>query len=247
MSKAHDYKRTLLVLLGLGWVAFVALGAAEHWPQVPLDMRAGDPEVRTAYDAAVTRHALKAVALALVVPLVLLGVFRLSGQRSGAVVAPTRGGPKRVLLMRHAEKTGDPDDVHLSDAGRARARRLVQFIPQTYGAPDFLFAAARSKHSLRSIETLEPLAQALGKPLRFDIEDRDVAALVNELFSQPRYRGATVVVAWHHGKLPEIAVLLGVGDGVVPDPWPDDAFNLVIDIRYRADGTVDATRATEPF
>jgi len=44
----------------------------------------------------------------------------------------------RILLMRHAEKTGDPMDPHLSQDGCARAAKLADFIPATFGIPQFL-------------------------------------------------------------------------------------------------------------
>jgi len=44
----------------------------------------------------------------------------------------------RILLMRHAEKTGDPMDPHLSLDGYARAAKLADFIPATFGIPQFL-------------------------------------------------------------------------------------------------------------
>ena len=64
------------------------------------------------------------------------------------------GGPGRILVMRHAEKTGDTSDIYLSAEGVKRAERLVTYIPQTFSRPDFIYAAARSKRSIRSIETV---------------------------------------------------------------------------------------------
>ena len=63
----------------------------------------------------------------------------------------------RILLMRHAEKTGDPLDPHLSADGYARAAKLAHFIPAMFGRPTFLIAASVSKHSTRCIETINPL------------------------------------------------------------------------------------------
>ena len=68
----------------------------------------------------------------------------------------------RILLMRHAEKTGDPMDPHLSLDGYARAAKLADFIPATFGIPQFLIATSISKHSVRPIETLEPLSTKSG-------------------------------------------------------------------------------------
>jgi hypothetical protein len=53
----------------------------------------------------------------------------------------------RILLMRHAEKTTDPMDPHLSPDGYARATKLADYIPDTLGIPQFLFATAISSCS----------------------------------------------------------------------------------------------------
>jgi len=69
--------------------------------------------------------------------------------------------PKTVLLTRHAEKPTDLLDPDLSDQGDDRAKRLVEYIPKTFGQPDFIFAAASSKHSNRPYDTVAPLANSL--------------------------------------------------------------------------------------
>lgn len=159
------------------------------------------------------------------------------------------GGPSRILLMRHAEKTGDPDDIYLSDEGVERAQRLATFIPETFGKPDFIFAAARSKRSIRSIETVKPLAAAIGLQVRHDIEDKDFEELISEIFSNPDYRAKTIVICWHHKKLPDIASLLGASAGSYPDPWPQDVFNIILDFQYdpNSDRTPIVTKVVEPF
>jgi hypothetical protein len=73
--------------------------------------------------------------------------------------------PRFVLVMRQAEKPQDPRDPDLSSDGLARAQKLANYIPATFGAPEFIFAAAISKHSMRPYETVEPLARS---PTRTD-------------------------------------------------------------------------------
>src|SRR5450631_2219268 len=43
----------------------------------------------------------------------------------------------RILLMRHAEKSADPMDPHLSSDGYARAAKLAEYVPDTLGVPSF--------------------------------------------------------------------------------------------------------------
>ncbi|MFA5955703.1 histidine phosphatase family protein [Hyphomicrobium sp.] len=159
------------------------------------------------------------------------------------------GGPGRILLMRHAEKTGKTDDIYLSPEGTKRAERLVTYIPQAFGRPEFIYAAARSKRSIRSMETVKPLAAALGIEVQYHIEDKEFKALVTEIFSKAEYHGKTIVICWHHGKLPEIAALLGGQKGTYPDPWPQNVFNLILDFRYdpKSDATPIVAQIVEPF
>ncbi|WP_052699509.1 histidine phosphatase family protein [Hyphomicrobium sp. 99] len=159
------------------------------------------------------------------------------------------GGPKRIILLRHADKTDDSDDPDLSDAGRARADHLATYIPQTFGKPDFIFATAHSKHSNRPRETVQPLADALGLKVEHDMEKDEFEDLVDEVFNDPDYKGKTLVICWHHGTLPAIAALLGAPAGSYPDPWPDDAYNLVLDLQYdpNSGSAPTVSRVIEPF
>jgi broad specificity phosphatase PhoE len=166
----------------------------------------------------------------------------------GAAPHPN-GGPSRIILMRHADKPDDPDDPDLSAAGVARAERLATYIPQTFGKPDYIMATAQSKHSDRPLETVEPLAKAVGVTVQDDIRDKDFEDLVEEIFSDPAYHGKTVLICWHHGTLPAIAALLGATPDSYPDPWPDDTYNVILDFRYdpNSGNAPSVTRVTEPF
>src|SRR5450756_2950120 len=115
----------------------------------------------------------------------------------------------RILLMRHAEKTGDPMDPHLSLDGYARAAKLADFSPAIFGVPQFLIATSISKHSVRPIETIEPLSTKIGVTVDATYADQDYSALASQLLSDPRYAdaGALIVVCWHHGNIPSICLL----------------------------------------
>jgi broad specificity phosphatase PhoE len=155
----------------------------------------------------------------------------------------------RVLLMRHAEKTGDPMDPHLSQDGYARAAKLADFIPATFGIPQFLIATSISKHSARPLETLEPLSKKIGVSVAATFADQDYSALANQLLSEPRYAdaGALIVVCWHHGNVPSMAHALRAKLGSYPDPWDADVFNQILVLSYLDVGEPKITTLTEPF
>jgi phosphohistidine phosphatase SixA len=196
------------------------------------------------------RKVLGSAALAVLVSLASIAAVTAREQASDyTAVAHPNGGPARILLMRHADKPDDPDDEDLSAAGAARAQHLATYIPETFGKPDVIIATAHSKHSNRPIETVTPLAQALGMPIEHDYEDKAFEDLADEIFANPAYHGKTIVICWHHGKIPELAALLGAPAGSVPDPWPEDTYNVVLDFHYDPNsGTPPTvTSVIEPF
>src|SRR5262249_40034999 len=79
--------------------------------------------------------------------------------------------PQQVLIIRHAEKTGDKADVHLSKQGQERAEVLYQLFvaskdrPDPFPTPDFIFAASNAKDSQRPLETVTPFAMKLKLPI----------------------------------------------------------------------------------
>jgi hypothetical protein len=112
----------------------------------------------------------------------------------------------QILLMRHAEKPDDASNVHLSPAGLQRA---ASYIPQTFGKPDFLFAAADSEQSHRPVETIEPLSQATGVPIDSTIANGHHDFLANELMTKLRYEGQRIVICWHHESMRHFSRELG--------------------------------------
>lgn len=160
------------------------------------------------------------------------------------------GGPKRIILMRHGDKDDDDsENQDLSAAGMARAQRLATYIPETFGKPDVIIATAHSKHSDRPKETVQPLADALGLRIQHDYENDEFADLIDQVFNDPDFKNKTIVICWHHGKLPAMAVLLGAPAGSFPDPWPADAYNIILDLQYdpNSGAPPTVTRVTEPF
>ena len=151
-----------------------------------------------------------------------------------------------ILLMRHAEKSDDPLDPNLSPAGLARADRLATYIPDTFGRPDILFAAANSKHSHRPHQTLKPLAERLGLPINMEFADQDYGALAHTIHHTPQYEGLRIVICWHHGNIPSLADALGAEPGAYPNPWPASVFNLILQFRF-VGGAIQAQSVTEPF
>ena len=154
--------------------------------------------------------------------------------------------PAMILLMRHAEKPAGEGDSNLSEAGRRRAERLAAYIPETFGWPDMLFAAADKPGSHRPRLTLEPLAAAPGLEV-LQFPDRQSEAFAAKLLGGPEFAGKRVIVSWRHGALPRLARALGAPDGLCPDPWPTGLYDLLLRFEDGMDGKPRASALKAPF
>ena len=143
---------------------------------------------------------------------------------------------KTVIFTRHAEKEGADSNAPLSPEGWERARVFGNLLSTT--AADFLIASELD----RTIDTLVPLAGALGKT-RDDIEQlQDICDVVDRIDALPQ--GSTAVVAHHSFTLHHILNELGVPDhedivfsGGSYDNWvvveiPVDASPGLLHLRY---------------
>ena len=158
-----------------------------------------------------------------------------------------RIGPRLILIIRHAEKPDDRNDPDLTPTGKARAVNLANYLPRTFGTPDFLFASTRSKRSNRPIETVEPLSKKLGIPIDDSFADEDYAALAQKLLTDKKYDRKFILICWHHGHIPDLAFALGASRGRVPNPWDPTVFNLILQLEYKGSGSAVTTEITEPF
>ncbi|HEY1735087.1 MAG TPA: flagellar basal body-associated protein FliL [Methylovirgula sp.] len=159
-----------------------------------------------------------------------------------------------ILIIRHAEKPADKDTggPGLAPAGQARAQGYADYFRhfQVDGVPvkiDTLIATADSDASARPRLTLTPLSKALGLPIQQNFADKEVKDLVRSLEDGPP--GRTILIAWHHGKLPKLLEHLGADpDALIPGgDWPDDTYNWVIVLRYDKDGDLTLSqRVVEP-
>ena len=149
--------------------------------------------------------------------------------------------PAEILLIRHAEKPVDDNDRHLSERGRQRAQAMVEFFQTdsrmtTYGVPVEIFAAAprSATGSLRAIETVTPLANALKRDIRIEYTSYDYQALAEEIRNNPKFEGKTVLVSFVRDEIPELVQAFGLTN--CPQEWPKTTFDRVWRIRISANG-----------
>ncbi len=155
-----------------------------------------------------------------------------------------------ILLIRHAEKSGDPLNATLTPAGEARAQAYVAYFrnlahgPSPVAAPAHLIAAADSVHSTRSRLTLAPLAAALGMLMDLTVADHDYQALADRLLGDPRYDNATILICWHHGQILALAHALNAPPSTLPAIWPDAVFGWLLRLDFDASGQLLKAQAS---
>lgn len=120
-----------------------------------------------------------------------------------------------------------------------------------YPVPNFLFATASTNSSSRPLETITPTAQALqfftnnpGLAINdnssFTNDQPGIGALTSEILKNPNtYGGKTILIAWHHGTIPELTEAFGVSPSQLPSSWPNGkwpptVFDLVFNITWPA-------------
>jgi phospholipase C len=174
-----------------------------------------------------------------------------SAAAPGTVTAPVTW-PAQVVILRHGEKPSDPRNPNLSPAGVARADMLATAIPQNFPNPNFLFAAAPSKHSNRPVETLTPLARALTMRLDTSVPENEYQVLAADLFEMPEYAGKLIIICWHHGNIPDLALALKVPEGQINDAtgmqgmhWDPKVFDSFWSITF-ANQTATLTITKQP-
>lgn len=127
--------------------------------------------------------------------------------------------PACIFLIRHAEKPEDRSDPHLTATGRERAQRWASYFTNSpTRQPGILLAALPTKGhpSVRPVETLEPLAQALHLEIQTPFASSDYEKLAHRLLTAPEFNGRTVAICWVHQSIPQLVASLGIR----PEPGP---------------------------
>ncbi len=113
--------------------------------------------------------------------------------------------PTTIILVRHAEKAGEPTDrdPELNEAGRQRAAALARVLG------DANISAIYSTPYIRTEKTAAPLAEKLGLVVTITPISRTfVQDLASTLRSE--HEGDTVVVVGHSNIVPQTITALGV-------------------------------------
>jgi hypothetical protein len=142
--------------------------------------------------------------------------------------------PAQIILLRHAEKP--PVGPELNKKGFQRAHMLPTFFIShptliEFGDPAVIIAAIpdRIGGSIRSIQTVIPLANHFQLEINENFPKAAETSLVAAIFSNPKWHNRTIVICWNRQGLPLLAHLLGAK---APSNWDKNCFDRFWVIRY---------------
>jgi hypothetical protein len=140
-------------------------------------------------------------------------------------------GPKKIIILRHAEKPSDKKIKHLSPIGYARAAALAPVFIEQFGSPTTIYAAKpkRLDSSVRSIETITPLSSISKVPIYGTFCSDQLANLVNNVLTNPRNRDGLIVICWPHKNIQHLCNLLKC---LNPPAWDSKVFDQYWVIDY---------------
>jgi hypothetical protein len=156
--------------------------------------------------------------------------------------APNENRPNnnlKVVIIRHAEKAKDGDN--LSCQGQNRALQLANVLQQKINKPDFTYVPAlkldkATKHS-RMFQTVTPFAVKYDLTINSKYATDDYDALAKSVLKKE----GTVLMVWSHSEIANLAKALGVED---PPQWDDADFDSIWAITY-AEGEAQLTQDVE--
>ncbi len=121
---------------------------------------------------------------------------------------------------------------------------IVTFHQQAKCAAAFWILAAQS---FRPVETIEPLAVALGLDIKSKFDDDEVGELVSALGKKGSYGGNFGVISWRHSNIPCLITSLGAPADTVAGEWSEADYTTLVYISYDSGCRVSAKRLTMPF
>src|SRR5580693_4787217 len=123
---------------------------------------------------------------------------------------PSHGGNLRVVIIRHAEKPLNGDN--LSCQGLNRSLKLPAVLVSKFGIPGYTYTPSLglgvSTKYARMFQTVIPLAVKYNLVINSRFKERDSAGLVADIIG----KDGTVLLVWEHRAIPSIVRALGMHD-----------------------------------
>ncbi|HEY2728095.1 MAG TPA: histidine phosphatase family protein [Parafilimonas sp.] len=159
----------------------------------------------------------------------LLAVFIIMLSNSCSAQTNTSSGLQKVVIIRHAEKPDNGDN--LSCKGFNRSLELPALLYNKFKTPDKVFIPSvnngKSANQLRMLQTITPFAVKYNLKIdsKFDVDDaKDLADAIMKT-------SGYVLVVWEHDKIDNIVKALGVDNKGMK--WNDNDFDSIWIINFK--------------
>ena len=111
----------------------------------------------------------------------------------------------------------------------AYAPVTIQGNAPRFAMPAFVFATKASSNSNRPIETVSALVAAFQPTFNGSYSDKDYGTVANLIRTGSAHVGAVVLICWHHGNIPNLAIALGIKQ---PPAFPGSVFDRVWQLTF---------------
>jgi len=141
--------------------------------------------------------------------------------------AQTRG--LKIILMRHAEKPDNGDNLNCQGLNRSLALPAVLF--KKFGKPGNVYIPAIATGSVtkhvRMLQTISPFVIKYGLSVNSAFDVNDAKGIANALIRE----NGTVIVVWEHQAL--VPILSYLGGDIKKLKWPPDDFDTIWIVTFK--------------
>ena len=184
-------------------------------------------------DSLLRRHPCRIAVLALTLFSTAVAASLLSIKSPVIVLGSNCHRMNSIWVIRHGERSDSEKDTQpgLNSTGRKRAQYLSHLVEDgTWPYFDAVFASSPNEppYSRRTLETVEPLAAAIGIDVDISFSKDDIPELAKAVTKKAGKCGAAVLVSFEHCRIPSLLPLLGCSEPECVACWGDGVYDRVI-------------------
>ena len=163
--------------------------------------------------------------------------------RGTAAWSQTAHGDLKIVLIRHAEKPKNGDNLDCMGLNRSLQLPAVLYaafsdMPRHRHVPAMACGESSTKHCQGCSRRSSLSAVKYNLKLTSHFEEGDSTGIASDVLQKK----GTVLIVWEHKRIPSIARALGLRDDTLQ--WPDDDYDSIWIIRFK-DGLPTLTREKE--
>lgn len=141
--------------------------------------------------------------------------------------------PKRVIIIRHAEKYKTGESLNPKGLSRAGALPYYFAYNPLYNNPSISFVFVSKMpgplEQTRTYQTCKPTADFYNLPIDTDYTRTEFQKVAKDVLSNPKYDNSTILFCWNHENIGTLVEALG---GSNPGKWNKSVFDQVYILNF---------------